>query len=150
MYSRHLSGLIREVVAMNMDALENNPQSRLIQGLSFGPSSTFSTETLHRLCVHNALMVNIAHWSVGRGRTVNSRLLCDRNPLSKSIRGGLHLLRHAVCSTSFNTGERWKSSEDPRTSGTCGFALHPRWLQGSDSDLSLKTNKHCLRGFFFI
>lgn len=134
-----------------MDALENNPESRLIQGLSFGPSSTFRMETLHQRCVHSALIVSITHWSVGRGRIVNSRLLCDCNPLSKSIHGGLCSLRHAVCSTSSDTGELWKSSEDPRTSHTHGFILLPAGGKDlTNSDLSLKINKHCLRGPFFI
>lgn len=110
------------MVAMNMDALENNPQSRLVKGLSFGPSSTFSMETPQR-CVHSAPVVNMTNWSVGRGRMVNCRLLGDCSPLSRSIRGGLCSLRHAVCSTRFNSGELCKSSEDPHTSHARGLVL---------------------------
>lgn len=135
---------------MNMDGLENNPQSRVTQGLSFDPSSTFSMETLER-CVHGALIVNITHCSMGRGRIVNSRLRCDCSPLSKSVHGGLCSPHHAVCSTSFDTGELWKSSEDPPSSHAHGFILpHAGHKDVTSSDLSLKITKHFLRESFFI
>lgn len=55
------------VATVNMDALENNPQTRPIQGLLHVPSSTFSMETLHQQRVCSASTVNITHWGVGRG-----------------------------------------------------------------------------------
>lgn len=133
------------MAAMNMDALENNPQSRLTLGLSFAPSSTFSMETQPQRCVHSAPLVNIAHWSTGRA--VSSRLLRNCNPLSKSTHDGFCLLHHAVCSTTFDTGELVQSSEDPHASHAHGSVLP--YTGGKDlanSDLPLEVTTGCLRG----
>lgn len=142
-----LSRLIRvaHMAAMNMDALENNPQRCLILGLSFVPSSTFSMETQPQRCVHGAPVVNITHW--GTGRAVSSRLRCNCNPVSKSAHDGFCLLHHAVCSTGFGTGELQNSSEDPHTSHAHGSVLP--YTGGRDltnSDLPLEATTGCLKG----